>query len=536
MKRYAGEEFLNKIYQDLVNSDIVKHTGLGGNKNEDVHIYMDRLDRITSDALKHDKISLLKKMYYDKYVIKKENIPESYFEHQEKIALDRGYGHIHYDERTKIEEINSIINEQKEALDSWIDYFSCPDTNMYPTWFKYFCFQGMLKIGYFDKKENKFTKRTSSTVKPFVEINREALALVYDELVKVLDKEKIDDTEMELLLKSGSFSKIYAYAIKKLDSYRISKIDSDKGKWQKYNRGSNPEILFNDIHGKGTGWCTAGGLETAKKHLDGGDFYVYYTKDEQGNFSQPRIAIRMERGRIAEIRGIAEDQNLEANMENVVEEKLEEFPDKDEYKKKVNNMKKLTYIYNKWQSKEELTIDDLKFLYEVDGKIIGFGFKDDPRIKEIIDTRNKSKDLVNIFDCKKNQISFTEYDATKVNIIFHYGDLLNLSGISYVANKLNLPQNISGSLALSSLKSMDGVTLPNKIGCDLRLNSIENGEGLSLPTLIGRDLYLLSLTNINGLIIPDELDCNLFCPLANDDLNVLKQMCKNNDKKLIKRK
>ena len=264
---------------------------------------MDRLARISSDALEHDKISLLKKMYYDKYVIKPENIPKSYFDHQEQIALDRGYGHVHYDERTKKEEVNSIINEQKESLDSWLDYFSSSDTEIYPTWFKYFCFQGMFKIGYLDKKNHEFTKRTSSTVKPFIELNREAIALIYDELLKLFNKEELKDKKMKNLLDGGGFSKIYAYAIRKIDSSKKSNIDSDDGIWKKYPQGSNPEILFNDIHGKGTGWCTAGGIETARMHINGGDFYVYYTKDETNSFTNPRIAIRTENGKIAEMVG-----------------------------------------------------------------------------------------------------------------------------------------------------------------------------------------------------------------------------------------
>ena len=41
MKKYLGEEFLNKVFKDLVNSDEVKHTGHGGDKNLDVRLYME---------------------------------------------------------------------------------------------------------------------------------------------------------------------------------------------------------------------------------------------------------------------------------------------------------------------------------------------------------------------------------------------------------------------------------------------------------------------------------------------------------------
>ena len=200
-------------------------------------------------------------------------------------------------------------------------------------WFKYYAFQGMVKLGGYDKQNEKYSKRTETTLKPFVELDREALAIVYDEMTRFLNKEEILDEELKAMLKGGNFGKLYSAAIKKIDSISKDDTKSDEGIWKKYEQGSDPNILFNDIHGKGTGWCTAGGLETAKSHLDVGDFYVYYTKDENDKYTNPRIAIRMEWSSIAEIRGVAEQQNLESEMESVVEEKLNEFPDKEEYKK-----------------------------------------------------------------------------------------------------------------------------------------------------------------------------------------------------------
>lgn len=305
MNNYQEEKFLDKVYKDLHLSEIVVHTA---NKSDDkyqkIEKYMQRLEDVTKRASEHNKISLIKMYYYKKYVIKEQNVPESYFRKQEKIALDRGYGHVKYDEKTKKQEIEHIINEQKASLDTWLDYFFSKDTDMYPTWFKYYVFQGMLKLGFFDKEKNSYTKRTESTVKPFIELNREALSLIYSELVKVLNKESIDDKKLNELINNGSFSKLYSYAILKLDSVKDDGFKSDDGIWKKYNKGSNPEILFNDINGKGTGWCTAGGIKTASNHINGGDFHVYYTKDREGNYTKPRIAIRMEDDQIAEIRGI----------------------------------------------------------------------------------------------------------------------------------------------------------------------------------------------------------------------------------------
>ena len=530
MYNYQGEKFLDKVYKDLHLSEIVMHTA---NKSDDkyqkIKKYMQRLEDVTKKACEHDKINLIKKYYYKKYVIKEQNVPESYFKKQEKIALDRGYGHVKYDEKTKKQEIEHIINEQKTSLDMWLDYLFSKDTDMYPTWFKYYVFQGMLKLGFFDKEKNSHTKRTESTVKPFIELNREALSIIYSELIKVLNKENIDDKKLNELINNGSFSKLYSYAVLKLDSVKDDGFKSNDGIWKKYNKGSNPEILFNDINGKGTGWCTAGGIETARAHINGGDFHVYYTKDRERNYTKPRIAIRMEGNQIAEIRGISENQNIEANMEKVVDKKLEEFPDRDKYKKKVKDMEMLTYIYTKHENKGELTKTDLRFLYEIDDKITGFGYARDPRIEELLQERNVRKDLTLVLDCKEKNISLTEEEALSGNIIYHYGslwlnNLTNAEGLKFPdkiggdlylrsltsAKGLELPDEIEGDLNLSSLISAEGLKLPDKIGGYLDLNYLTSVEDLKLPNEIGGYLDLSNLTSAKGLELPDEIEGDLY--------------------------
>ena len=530
MDNYQGEKFLDKVYKDLHLSEIVMHTA---NKSDDkyqkIEKYMQRLEDVTKKACEHDKINLIKKYYYKKYVIKEQNVPESYFKKQEKIALDRGYGHVKYDEKTKKQEIEHIINEQKKSLDMWLDYLFSKDTDMYPTWFKYYVFQGMLKLGYFDKEKNRYTKRTESTVKPFIELNREALSIIYSELIKVLNKENIVDKKLNELINNGSFSKLYSYAVLKLDSVKDDGFKSNDGIWKKYNKGSNPEILFNDINGKGTGWCTAGGIETARAHINGGDFHVYYTKDREGNYTKPRIAIRMKDNQIAEIRGISENQNIETNMEKVVDKKLEEFPDGDEYKKKVKDMEMLTYIYTKHENEGELTKTDLRFLYEIDDKITGFGYARDPRIEELLQERNVRKDLTLVLDCKEKNISLTEEEALSGNIIYHYGslwlnNLTNAEGLKFPdkiggdlylrsltsAKGLELPDEIEGDLNLSSLTSAEGLKLPDEIRDDLYLSGLTSAEGLKLPDKVGGVLYLNSLTNVEGLKLPNEIGGSLW--------------------------
>ncbi len=278
---------------------------------------------------------------------------------------------------------------------------------------------------------------------------------------------------------------------------------TEEGVWKKYSQGTNPEILFNDIYEKGTGWNIAEQITVTTKNIIGGDIYIYYTKDKEGNFTIPRIAIRMENNKIGEIRGVAKDQNIESNMERVVKEKLNEFPDKEEYLKKVKDMEMLTYVYTKFENKVELTKEDLRFLYEIDDKIIGFGYEEDSRIQEIKDNRNIRKDLAIAFDCKEEEISFTKEEALSGNIKYHCGDL-DLNSLTS-AEGLNLPEYVGGYLDLRNLTSAEGLNLPRYIGGDLNLNSLTSAKGLNLPSYIGRNLILGSLTSAKGLNLPSHI-------------------------------
>ena len=502
---YKGEKFLNKLYKDLHVQDVVMHTATPSDKKEEkVKKYLDRLERVENIAKSSNRngIELLKRLYYKKYVIKAENIPESYFELQKKMALERGYGHIEIDERMRQELIKIVIEDQKKSLDMWLDYFLSEDC-LYPEWFKYYAFQGMLNLGSYDKEKNSFNRRTETTTNIFVDLNREALALVYDNLVEALDGKKVDDEVLAKLLDGGNFSKLYSYFIKKLDQSNKN-INGNEGIWIKYNQGSEPYELVKSLEGKGTGWCTAG-FETAKAQLENGDFYVYYTKDSKKEYKQPRIAIRMEANSIGEIRGIAEHQNLESEMEEVLNKKLEEFQDKDNYLKKLNDMKILTGIYNEYR-KRELTIDEIKFLYELDSEIEGFGYQKDPRIDEIISERNPKEDLSKVFNCSPEEISnnFVDLiDGKKLTCFVGYLGLDNYSNIGRIV----FPKNVFGCLSLGGLTSAKGLKLPESVSGDIDLRDLKSAEGLVLPKTIGGSLVLSGLESAEGLVLPESIGC-----------------------------
>ena len=100
------------------------------------------------------------------------------------------------------------------------------------------------------------------------------------------------------------------------------------------------------LKGKGTGLCIAG-KGAANEYLKTGDLYIYYSNDEKGNPTFPRIAIHAKGDQIAEMRGIAHKQNLDPYMSEVASAELAEFGNGEQYEGKSQDMKKLTEIENK---------------------------------------------------------------------------------------------------------------------------------------------------------------------------------------------
>jgi len=455
----------------------------------------------------------IREFYHKRYVIKPGDIPESYFENQRRLAREQGYGDIEITDELRRQAIETIIADQKSTLDCWIDYFISPGSDSIPMWAKYWAFTGMLKLSTFDKEKHVFGKRDKNTVAPFPDLNREALAYILDAIIKKAKRENIpaaeDNSKFKKLLEGANFGKLYAWAIEKVTPTQESELTNVNGKWIKYPQGSDYMPLVRSLQGHGTGWCTAG-EETARYQLQGGDFYVYYSYDRNSNPTIPRIAIRMERGIIAEVRGIGPDQNLDPYIakSDVLDRKLKEFGQEGEkYKKRSTDMKRLTEIDHKVERGEALTKEDLRFLYEFDGKIEGFGYKKDPRIQEIIRKRDTKADLSLITGFSREQISTTEEEALKGNIKYHYGSL-GLRGLTS-AEGLKLPESIGGSLYLWSLTLAEGLKLPESIGGDLDLKSLTLAEGLKLPESIDGSLDLSSLTSAKGLKLPESIGGDL---------------------------
>ena len=507
---------ISKVYVNLHNNQrVLNSSSLSDKRRERIIKYFNRLEEV------HNKVSetkseagekLLKNFYYDLYVIKPENIPESYFNNQIEIARERGYGNITLTDEEKETKIKQVIEDQKETLDKWIEYFLYDEeSKSYEMWEKYWVFQGLQTLGKYDKETYKFSKRDKTTVYPFPPVEREYIFTTL-KLMEDFIKDRKTEDEIKNALSTGNFKLLYEYVIKQSMLKEKNQSNSTDGKWIKYDQGSDYNILRNSLQGYYTGWCTAAGENFARDQIAKGDFYVYYTLDKNGEAKVPRIAIRMDgKTKIGEIRGIADNQNMEPEMMPILEEKLKEFPDRDKYYKQEHDMQLLTLIDKKVNKNIELGIDELKFLYEIEGQIEGFGWRRDPRIQEIKNKRNQKKDLALIYNINEEEIALSqdEWQQNPMKYKFLFSSLI-LDKIETNSNGLILPKLINGNLSLDSLNYADEIVLPEVVTGHLSLENLTGATNLIFSKRVGESLVLSNLIKAKRLILPEVVGRSLF--------------------------
>lgn len=478
------------------------------------------LDRTHGHTGNPHAMELLKEHYHRQYVIDPANVPEATFVLEQRIAREMGYGDIEitddYRERKKTE----IVHNQANGLDQWLDYLTSADAQ-YPAWAKYWAFTSMVKMGRFNKEKEAFENRTKDTVATFPMLNPRALAKTINTIkAKIEDDAKpktgrgqienlstqLSPEEFNALAVQENFAKLYAQFLKEIPEYTAEGLQEIRGEWVKYPQGSAPDTLVKSLEGYPLEWCTAS-PETAKGQLERGDFYVYYSLDQNSEPVIPRVAIRMAGENIGEIRGIAPNQNLDPYIAPVVKDKMAEFPDGAAYEKKSADMKLLTELEQKTKAGVELTKEELSFIYEIDSKIQGFGYRRDPRIEEVIAQRDKKADLSLVTGYTPEEISLTEKEALAGQIKFHYGDL-DLRNLKS-AEGLNLPENVSGDFAFN-FESVVGLTLPQTVGGSLILSKLKYAEGLVMPKSVGGCINLNHLESAVGLILPQTVNNSLY--------------------------
>jgi hypothetical protein len=407
-----------------------------------IQIFMDRLSQFfryprneKAEAIDkhHRRVEKYKSSLVKRFVIKEADIPSSAYELDQRIAEERGHGFIETSEQYISRKNQEIMDGQVSSLSEWIDYLTGPDSYNAP-WFKYVAMRSIITMGELDKQKWTYDKRSNSTVKPFPELNSEVLGVVENLMVGKLDNETItsftpqETEQLDKLISKGSFKQLYALAQKKYEqanNQRESLEDGEemKGIWKKYPREEDGKSeyleLNNSLKGYNTGWCTATSASTAQSQLQGGDFYVYYRADKNGEFKIPKIAIRMEDDYIGEVRGTGPYQEMDADYSEVIIDFAKDLGGYDVYLKKSHDMKLITLLIKKDKIGEELTKEEVIFLYEIESNILGFGRREDPRIKKLRSTRDSRVDFATLFEVNKESIITDLSDLKPDSIAFY---------------------------------------------------------------------------------------------------------------------
>ena len=175
----------------------------------------------------------------------------------------------------------SKVNENRvKDIRNLIQYFE--GNNDYTWTEKALIVKGAMSFGYSEKKE---ADSTRVEIKNISDNNSVSVPVIGGEAAAVV----------EGLRKGLNFKDALVQARIMLSKETKRSVGSNFTGWKVYKQSVKEEdavILNQDV--AGTGWCTGGAVSTARSHLSGGDFHVYYEAGE------PLIAIRTEDGRMAE--------------------------------------------------------------------------------------------------------------------------------------------------------------------------------------------------------------------------------------------
>lgn len=442
----SGGEFLDQTFNDLRNSPEVTSAARHNEADPDERVshrpvdkianYLARLERLALDPESEQRtrslgdheatarpraLSLLREMVMNQYVRPHAaTLAQGAARVEERAARELGIA-AHYGEEQLEQRGEIAVQDLEGSLDQWLTYLSDPNES-YPTWFRYYVFRNVLNLGEYDKDRGEFPKRSEGTVRLFPDIDRGSLAYVQQLIEASQDQSALErlrqaqlttETPADQLITPAkatvfarlSFAKQYAEGIRQSGEITPEMRAETRGEWVTYEQGSDPTKLWASLQNKGTAWCTKG-FSTAGTQLAQGDFHVYYTLDQLGNPTIPRIAIRMQEGKVFEVRGVADTaQNLEGNMIEESQKKVSPLPGAEAHAKKSADMRQLTNIEKKTKQNQTLTPSELKFLYELDTKIEGFGYQRDPRITELRERRDPLADAAIIFECTPEQIA-----------------------------------------------------------------------------------------------------------------------------------
>ena len=570
-------------HKDIVESSFNKarqnKEKLPGKNNERRNFaYLSRLDRMV-EKYGNKAEQKIWEASAENVVMDYEDIPEAYWKQQEQILRDNGQGRklSEYEKEILAED---LIDKQRQSITSWTNYLgdkNCP----YPLWFKVYAFDGISKMSNaLNLDDADYSRRDNTTALSFPKLNAEILAKVYRQINDFygVDKENwlsknSDDEKLVSLVKSANFPKLYAKEL--VDTKVILKTpertEDVHGDWFEYKLGDEEEIAS---LAEGTKWCVVD-PNVAHNYLVYGqysnpeeddDYDQDYEDDEDwedddikvedpeakfiifrledpntpGVFaSNGSASIRLDpNGIVDEISGLNEGQAVEDALVPIVKEKALSLPGGEKYLQKFDDKQTLIKLDNKMKEGEDLTKEELSFLYELDRPIATLDTynEEDPRIPELKEKYDleyalekgvdANKMVASLDSCNiaKNLDTLLEHGADINNTVNHmkaYDIAKNLDSLlkqgANINNTINNMDSYRIAKNLDTLLKYSAIIDVNELVSELK--TYEVSENLETLLKNGADIDLV-VNRMRYSDIVDKLDY-LIEHGANIDVNEL---------------
>ena len=518
-------------------------------KDRKNYAYLERLDL----AIERGGNRLEKKIWQESTknfapIIEKENIKNNTWvilkETFDKNRKEQDLPPAEYTESEMNKDYERLRQNQIDSINSWTEYLSNKETP-FPTWFKIYTFDSVIKMGTYNHKNGKYENRDKSTIAPYPKVNPAALALTLDAVNNFFgqDKEKwftehTDDDQLNAVVKSGNFGKIYTHFFK--ETYKPiptpERTEDIKGEWFDFYPGQESELAE---AAQGTPWCIASEhqgayyLKTNENITNNkARFRLFKLENENSIDGMSKTAcasIRFDtQGRVAEISGLENglSQTVEDSLIPIVEQEALKYPLNPEkhFKEKFRDKKELIRLQDKAKKGEDLTLDEYAFLYEKNREIFTLETHNGPDLK-IAELRNiynlsrllhdEDKDTINQdlltqkLECVLEKTSSSDMVANldillekgiDVNLVFNklssYGVLHNLDtllekgiNVNTAFNRLN-SYDISQNLNILLEKGVDINAIFNELDSD--------GISQNLDTLLEKGIDVNAAFNRLG--------------------------------------
>ena len=205
--------------------------------------------------------------------------------------------------------------------------------------------------------------------------------------------------------------------------------------WIKFNKESDPLAVLKAVENNNV-WNL--NREELYNVLDKNDIYLFVVD------GTVKLMMYVSGLKVNGVFGFGEKARVEDEYLQDLKNELMHFKDNHEYMEKVNNLIRFAPIYEKYQNDEELTKEDLEFVYQVKKELNAFTGATEEKMNEIIDSRDEYEDIAFIFGVEEDEVAIGMDDIdenTKVikgNLNVFEDNLDEVSGIEYVIGHVYL--------------------------------------------------------------------------------------------------